>query len=284
MKHLSKKFKNKKRIGVSFRFVDPFKLMNPDGEEEMNRMERSLTKETKRHDEFAELIAEHDDVLGRYCRFLTGSVADGQDLLQETWLKAWAAFREHGGARNRTYLRSIAYHAWIDRMRKGRDEAISDPINEEGAACAKTDPLRLWPAAERLVRVLTPDQRTVYLLMEYLRFTAAETAELLGTTEGGVKASLHRARKKLDKRRQSEQEWTEPLAETKNSDEQAVFAYMQAIQLQDVRALMVLWNGGSGEEASLAVRCSIPARVNRARMETMQLRRKPTVRRLQLVA
>lgn len=249
-------------------------------------MKRSLTKETKRHGEFAELIAKHDEALERYCRFLTGSAADGQDLLQETWLKAWAAFREHGGARNRTYLRSIAYHAWIDRVRKGREETALDAVNEEGIFYA-ADPLRLWPAAERLVSVLTPDQRTVYLLMEYLRFTAAETAELLGTTEGGVKASLHRARKKLDKRRQSEQEWTEPLAETKDSDEQAVFAYMQAIQLQDVRALMVLWNGGSGEEASLAVRCGTPTRIREARMEKVQPRRHSAVRssvRLQLIA
>lgn len=245
-------------------------------------MERRLTKETKRHDEFAELIAEHDDALGKYCRFLTGSVTEGQDLLQETWLKAWSAFREKGGARNRTYLRSTAYHAWIDRVRKAREEAVLDSIKAEDAAYA-TDPLGLWSAADRLVRVLTADQRTVYLLMEYLRFTAAETAALLGTTEGGVKASLHRARKKLDKRRQPEQEW----AESSDSDEQTVFAYMQAIQLQDVRALMVLWNGGSGEEASLAVRCATPKRVRESQMETVQSIRNSNVRssvRLQLAA
>lgn len=234
-------------------------------------MERSVKRETKRHDEFAELIAEHDEALRKYCRFLSGSAADAQDLLQETWLKAWAAFREKGGARNRTYLRSVAYRAWIDRVRKRKDDAVLDPVKER--AVDAVDPLRLWSAANRLVSVLTPDQRTVYLLIEYLRFTAAETAELLGTTEGGVKASLHRARKKLDKRRQREQERTEPLAESNDSDEQAVFAYMQAIQLQDVRALMVLWNGGSGEEASLAVRCGSPARIREARIETAQPRK-----------
>jgi len=249
-------------------------------------MEHGLTRETKRHDEFAQLIEEHNEALGKYCRFLTGSAVDGQDLLQEAWLKAWTAFREKGGARNRTYLRSIAYHAWIDRVRKGKDEAVLDSIKEEGHAYA-ADPLRLWAAADRLVRVLTPDQRTVYLLMEYLRFTAAETAELLGTTEGGVKASLHRARKKLDKRRQPEQEGTELLIESNDADEQAVFAYMQAIQLQDVRALMVLWNGGSGEEASLVVRCGTPVRIREARVDKMQLRGRSSVRsslRLRLAA
>ena len=240
-------------------------------------MERSVTKENERHDEFARLIAEHGEALGRYCRFLTGSAADGRDLLQDTWLKAWTAFREEGGARNRTYLRSIAYHAWIDRMRKGKDETGLDLIGE-GKLFEASDPLRLWSAAERLVSVLTPDQRTVYLLMEYLRFTAAETAERLGTTEGGVKASLHRARKKLDKRRRPEREDTDSRAESSLADEQTVFAYMEAIRLQDVRALMVLWNGGSAEEASLAVRCAVPAGVGRSTTDTTRRRGNPSVR------
>ncbi|NGZ75397.1 RNA polymerase sigma factor [Saccharibacillus alkalitolerans] len=207
---------------------------------------------------FDELISEHGEALKKYCRFLTGSSPDGEDLLQETWLKAWSAFRGGGKTWNRTYLRSVAYHAWIDRMRRGREETGLEA--EAEAAAESPDPLKLWPAADRLVRVLTPDQRTAYLLMEYLRFTAAETAELLRTTEGGVKAALHRARKKLDEYRQEESE-TKAAPDGRETasgteDEQTVYAYMEAIRLQDVRALLILRNGGSGEEAVLAVRCA----------------------------
>lgn len=219
----------------------------------------------KRRDEFEQRIAEHDVALTKYCRFLTGSITAGEDLRQEMWMKAWASYREKGGIQNRSYLRRIAYHAWIDGMRKSTDEiATTQDLAEEFSLEAgmmnvdRSDPLRLWSAAELLVRWLTPDQRTVYLLMEYLRFTAAETAEFLRTTEGGVKASLHRARKKLEEYRDSSANFNKVAKKSNIVDEQVVFAYMQAIQLQDVRALMVLWNGGSGEEASLAVRCAVP--------------------------
>ncbi|OWR26696.1 hypothetical protein CDO73_25250 [Saccharibacillus sp. O23] len=214
---------------------------------------------------FLNLFEQHKEALVRYCRFLTGSAPEAEDLLQETWMKAWFAFREKKNAWNRTYLRSIAYHVWIDRQRKAQHEARPD-IRTENETGELFDPLRLWSAAERLIRILTPDQRTVYLLMEYMRFTAAETADLMRTTEGGVKASLHRARKKLDAYRQQEH----ARSDSKKSvigphDEQAIYAYMEAIRLQDVRALLVLWNGGTGEEASLAVRCAGAVRPARAR-------------------
>lgn len=216
-------------------------------------------------DGFLILFEEHKEALIRYCRFLTGAALEAEDLFQETWVKAWFAFREQASAWNRTYLRSIAYHAWIDRKRKARHEAESE-IQAENETAEFFDPLRLWSAAERLIRILTPDQRTAYLLMEYMRFTAAEAAILMQTTEGGVKASLHRARRKLDSYRQ---QGYERFDSTKNElgphDEQAIYAYMEAIRLQDVRALLVLWNGGTGDEAALAVRCAEAVRPARVR-------------------
>ncbi len=230
---------------------------------------RSRSKESeKRHDPedgFAKLFKHHEEALKRYCRFLTGSAPEAEDLLQETWVKAWLAFREKASAWNRTYLRSIAYHAWIDRKRKARHEAESE-IQAENEKAEVFDPLRLWSAAERLIRILTPDQRTAYLLMEYMRFTAAETAALMRTTEGGVKASLHRARKKLDTYRFEEQGRSDSRQnESEPYDELAIYAYMEAIRLQDVRALLVLRNGGTGEEAALAVRCADALCPNRMR-------------------
>ncbi|GGO06923.1 RNA polymerase sigma factor [Saccharibacillus kuerlensis] len=220
---------------------------------------------------FMKLIGEHNEALSKYCRFLTGFREDGEDLLQETWLKAWSAFCKDGHTWNRTYLRNIAYHAWIDRIRKGRERTrLNIGFDSEGdngiekAAADSCDPLKLWSAAERLVNVLTPEQRTIYLLMEYLRFTAAETSELLGTTEGGVKASLHRARRKLDRYRKAENEGPSSMEKNRIEDEQTIFAYMEAIRLQDVRALLILRNGGSGEEAALAIRCTSTAQPDRS--------------------
>ncbi|WP_172254190.1 sigma-70 family RNA polymerase sigma factor [Saccharibacillus deserti] len=209
-------------------------------------------------DLFSDLIAEHGESLTKYCRFLTGSKMESEDLLQETWLRAWSVYREQKRSWNRSYLRSIAYHAWIDRLRKKGKEtekAMSNLLREE----PESDPLRLWSASERIVRTLTPEQRTIYLLMEYLRFTAAETSQLLGTTEGGVKASLHRARRKLDDRQRGDNEARDLPADIDQDEagERTVFAYLEAIRLQDVRALLLLRNGGSADEASGAARCAV---------------------------
>ncbi|OWA33910.1 hypothetical protein B9G55_16310 [Saccharibacillus sp. O16] len=215
---------------------------------------------TAHREAFTELYRQHGEALIRYCRFLTGSALEAEDLLQEAWVKAWSSFREGGRVWNRTYLRRIAYHTWVDRVRRAKLEAAVDKQTEHQVSDI-IDPLQLWSAAERIVRVLTPDQRTAYLLMEYMRFTAAETAQLMKTTEGGVKASLHRARKKLDGYRESQHVPSEKSEHTESvQDEQKIYAYMQAIQLQDVRALLILWNGGSGEDAALAVRCTAAVR------------------------
>ena len=202
---------------------------------------------------FAEMMNEHGEALGKYCRFLAGSQTDAEELTQETWMKAWAAFGTGERFWNRTYLRRIAYHAWIDRLRKSRDEA--EPFDEIEAAAPQADPLRLWTAAELLVGLLTPEQRTVYLLIEHLRFTAAETAELVGTTEGGVKAALRRARMKLEAHRREVPRRRSYRQDDDQAQERLVFAYLEAIRLQDVRALLVLWNGGGADEASAAARC-----------------------------
>ncbi|QDH21885.1 RNA polymerase sigma factor [Saccharibacillus brassicae] len=206
---------------------------------------------------FAALIREHGAALSAYCRFLTGCKSESEDLLQETWLKAWTAYGAKERTWNRAYLRSIAYHAWIDRVRKVREESGYE-ADEEATTSEEDDPLRLWAAAERIVRLLTPEQRTVYLLMEYMRFTASETAALLRTTEGGVKASLHRARKKLGAQHRERIEECSGLhgEERVQPEESTVFAYLEAIRLQDVRALLVLRNGGSAEDAAIAVRCA----------------------------
>ncbi|MDO3413393.1 RNA polymerase sigma factor [Saccharibacillus sp. CPCC 101409] len=202
---------------------------------------------------FVELMDEHGEALGKYCRFLAGSQTDSEELAQDMWMKAWTAFETGERIWNRTYLRRIAYHAWVDRLRKSRDEA--EPLERIEAAASQSDPLRLWTAAELLVRLLTPEQRTVYLLIEHLRFTAAETAELIGTTEGGAKAALRRARLKLEAHR-LEDDLRRPSRQDEDpAGERLVFAYLEAIRLQDVRALLVLWNGGGADEASAAARC-----------------------------
>ncbi|HXE57649.1 MAG TPA: sigma-70 family RNA polymerase sigma factor [Gemmatimonadales bacterium] len=137
--------------------------------------------------------------LWRYCHRLTGSAWDAEDLVQETMQRALARLADLWQPVNtKAYLFRVASNAWVDRRRREvRGELVE--LAEDQAAVAVDPELRLeaHDAIARLVAVLTPLQRVVFLLCQTLDFTAREVAALLGTSEGAVKAALHRARAAL---------------------------------------------------------------------------------------
>ncbi|EES70952.1 Sigma-70 region 2 [Paenibacillus sp. oral taxon 786 str. D14] len=194
--------------------------------------------------------------LRNYCRSITGSVWEGDDLAQDTWLKIWSATQGKGDdvQLTRAYLYRAAQHAWIDRNRKRKLPVESLPLDEHLQAPEPTDPAAVWAAMETLVDELSPLQRTALLLIDTLKYTAGEAAQLIGSTEGAVKAALHRARVRLrntvkGSRRgvaappegevQSMKEDTLPEAFT---DDVLVLAYMDAIRREDAAALAMLYN------------------------------------------
>jgi RNA polymerase sigma-70 factor (ECF subfamily) len=142
---------------------------------------------------FLRLIEPVRPDLWRYCLRLTGSAWDAEDLVQETLMKAYARLTWWEPVDARPYLFRIASNAWIDGLRKRRAETVE--LDEARATAADTaDPAETWAAMEHLVAALPPRQRVVFLLTQVFDFTAGEAAAMLGMTEGGVKAALHRAR------------------------------------------------------------------------------------------
>lgn len=137
--------------------------------------------------------------LWRYCHRLTGSAWDAEDLVQETMQRALARLAELWQPVNtRAYLFRIASNAWIDRRRREVRMEMTDLDDDLAAADAHPDlRIQAHEALARMVAVLTPLQRAVVLLCDTLDFTGPETAALLGSTEGAVKAALHRARRAL---------------------------------------------------------------------------------------
>lgn len=144
-------------------------------------------------------VEPHRADLWRYCRGLTGSPWEAEDLVQETLQRALgklAGIWQPVSAR--AYLFRVATNAWIDRVRRegrwrweevGEDAATAEPDAELR--------VRAHEAVARVVTLLPPLQRVVFLLCESLGFRAREAADLLGSTEGAVKAALHRARVRL---------------------------------------------------------------------------------------
>src|SRR5690349_10739155 len=151
---------------------------------------------------FLETIATLRPSLHRYCARMTGSVSEGEDVVQEALFHAYRKLDTYDDQRPlKAWLFRIAHNRCIDvlrrrEVREGTEAAASagesvvvDPIEPVGPALGR--------AVEHLVLTLPPMERACVLLKDVLDHSLDEIAELTGSTLGGVKAALHRGRAKL---------------------------------------------------------------------------------------
>jgi RNA polymerase sigma-70 factor (ECF subfamily) len=158
----------------------------------------------------------HIDALYRVARHLTGRDADADDLVQETYTRAAAAWAQFTAGTNlRAWLFRILRNAHIDAYRRARSNPVRESLEDEYASDAETsgrEPLRGDAELERLRGVVTSDieaalaalsddARTIVLL-DLEGFTETELAETLGCAVGTVKSRLARARAILRERLQ----------------------------------------------------------------------------------
>lgn len=152
----------------------------------------------KLRNQFVTMTSPHRPALWSYCLNLTGSPWDAEDLVQETMLKAFSRMALLGQTVNlKAYLFRIASNAWIDRVRRERPVAETDLTTEQPASEQASDSAETREALEILLATLPPRQRVIVLLTDVFDFTASEVATMVDTTEGAVKAALHRARTTL---------------------------------------------------------------------------------------
>lgn len=148
---------------------------------------------------FLETITTLRPSLHRYCARMTGSVMDGEDVVQEALFEAYRKLDKFDERRPlKPWLFRIAHNRCIDFLRrKGvRDEAELAAALPE--ATLPTEPaLGTARAVEHLVLTLPPKERASVLLKDVFDYSLEEIAELVDSTVGGVKAALNRARTKL---------------------------------------------------------------------------------------
>jgi RNA polymerase sigma-70 factor (ECF subfamily) len=134
--------------------------------------------------------------LYRYCRYLTRSPWDAEDLAQDTLARAFVTLAQMGGqgpANPRAWLFRVASNLWLDRVRHRRE--VPSELPEVAAAVVPDRAPR--EAAGTLLVKLTPQERAAVVLKDVFELSLEETAEALGTTVGAVKTALHRGRGKL---------------------------------------------------------------------------------------
>jgi RNA polymerase sigma-70 factor (ECF subfamily) len=164
-------------------------------------------------DEFLRATLPALDLVHSLARRFVLQRADAEDLVQETYLRAWQAWTS--GRRPRRlepWLATICLNVgrdWIRRSRSRREE----PVAELGWEAADTADVELEAIArlrraqlDRVLWSLPTEQRVAITLMDVGGFTAAEVAGMTGSPRGTVLARVHRGRKALARLVQQEEE------------------------------------------------------------------------------
>ncbi len=149
---------------------------------------------------FLETIANLRPSLHRYCSRMTGSVLDGEDVVQEALFQAYRMLDSFDDSRPLSpWLFRIAHNRCIDflRRREVRKEAETAVLEPDRVMPVDPPGPALGRAVEHLVLALPPKERACVLLKDVFDYSLEEIAELVGSTVGGVKAALHRGRAKL---------------------------------------------------------------------------------------
>ena len=181
-----------------------------------------------------------------HCYRMVGSAHDAEDLVQETYLRAWRSYAGfEGRASIRSWLYTIATNtcltalqprrirllpsglagpydgpdrppsqvppgevSWLEPLPDRWIAPASDATDDPAAAVVARESLRLALIAS--LQHLPARQRAILILREVLAFSAAETAQILGTTTAAVKSGLQRARARLDELRPEPEQLLEP--------------------------------------------------------------------------
>jgi RNA polymerase sigma-70 factor, ECF subfamily len=221
---------------------------------------------TPGRDEFARSTEPFRRELLAHCYRMLGSLDEAEDLVQETFLRAW---RSHAGFEGRSSLRvwlyRIATNACLTALeQRGRralpsglgapsddpdgapivagpevgwlgpipDALVTGPAEDPAAIAVARESLRLGLIA--CLQYLPARQRAVLILRDVLAFPAAEVAAMLGTSTVAVKSTLQRARARLEQVAPSPEDVGEPTGPEARA---LLEAYITAFQNADPAAL-----------------------------------------------
>ena len=217
---------------------------------------------------FRELTDPYRGELLAHCYQILGSVADAEDMLQETLLAAWRGLTSFEGRSSvRSWLHRIAVNGCLnalrDRSRRPQEvpmmaqppepTRLADPVWVEpypdvlldGVPDVAPGPEARYDTKESIelafvtaLQHLPARQRAVLVLRDVLGYRAAEAADILGTTEASVKGALQRARAALQARLPAGRDRA-PLPDSP-SERQLAGRFAAAVEDGDIDAVLTL--------------------------------------------
>jgi RNA polymerase sigma-70 factor, ECF subfamily len=224
---------------------------------------------------FSQLVERYRPELQVHCYRMMGSFEDSEDLVQETFLRAWrgrGSFSVRGTSSFRAWLYRIATNACLDVLRTRQRRILPTEVAAPGDPTAAPSPPAdlpwLQPYPDRLLETIAPAadepgavvvaretielaflaaiqhlparQRAVLILRDVLGWSAKETASLLDASPASVNSALQRARATLrDNLPQRRTEWAR-AAEPSAEERELLRRYVDAHERADADALAQL--------------------------------------------
>jgi RNA polymerase sigma-70 factor, ECF subfamily len=224
---------------------------------------------------FAGVAERYRAELQVHCYRMLGSFEESEDLVQETFLRAWrsrASFSSEGCSSVRAWLYRIATNACLDVLRRRPRRVLPEEVASAGdprvpppppadlpwlqpypdrmleaIAPAEDEPGAVLVARETIelaflaaIQHLPPRQRAVLILRDVLGFSAKDTASLLETSVASANSALQRARATLQDRLPAERTKWAPSAIPSEEERELLRRYVEAHERADADGLAAL--------------------------------------------